>query len=65
MLVLVLCNIFINVLKAVIGGYVLFRRDRLARQGGGFALSVREQLKCIELHLERTDEQVDTLLLRI
>jgi len=32
-------------------GYVLFRKDRLARQGGGVALCVRKQLECIELYL--------------
>lgn len=29
--------------KAVMDGYVLFRTDRLLRQGGGVALYVREQ----------------------
>lgn len=35
----------------VMDGYVLFRKDRLARQGGGVALCVRKQLECIELYL--------------
>lgn len=46
-------------------GYVFFRKDRLARQNGIIALYVREQLECIELHLERNDEQMESLLLRI
>lgn len=65
MLVPILFNIFINVLKAVMDGYVFFRKDRLARQNGIIALYVREQLECIELHLERNDEQMESLLLRI
>jgi len=34
--------------SAVIDGYVLFRKDRTTRLGGGVALYVREQLECIE-----------------
>lgn len=34
--------------NVVMDGYVLFRKDRPARCGGGVALYVREQLQCIE-----------------
>ncbi|MFV8201551.1 hypothetical protein ACNQ1D_26440, partial [Enterobacter cloacae complex sp.6700005] len=46
-------------------GYVLFRKDRLARWGGGVALYVREQLECIELHLGESDVAVESLWVRI
>lgn len=46
-------------------GYVLFRKDRLARQGGGAALYVREQLECTELHLGGNDEEVKSLWISI
>ena len=41
--------------------YVLFMKDRLARQGGGIALHLREQLECIELHLGKSDVPVESL----
>lgn len=44
---------------------MLFRKDRLARQGGGVALYVREQLECIELHLREGDVPVESLWVRI
>ena len=37
--------------NAVADGYIIFRKDRPTRQGGGVALYVREQLECIELCL--------------
>jgi len=37
--------------NAVIDGYLLFRKDRPARRGGGVALCVREQLQHIKLCL--------------
>ena len=46
-------------------GYVLFRKDRLARRGGGVALCVREQLECIKLHLGEGDVLLKTLGMRI
>ena len=37
----------------------------VARRGGGVALYVREQLKCIELHIGVNDEKVEGLWVRI
>ena len=51
--------------NVVMEGYVLFRKDRLARRGGGVALYVREQLECIELHLGEGDVAVESLWVRI
>jgi len=45
-------------------GYTLLRKDRPTRQGGGFALYVREQLECIELCLGAEEEQVESLWVR-
>jgi len=42
--------------NAVIDGYVPFRKVRPARQGGGVALQVKEQLECIELCLGANEE---------
>jgi len=42
--------------NVVIDGYVIFRKDRPARRGGGVALYVREQLECIELCLGVDEE---------
>lgn len=42
--------------NVIMDGYVSFRKDRSGKQGGGVALYVREQLECIELHLEVNDE---------
>ncbi|GAB0209016.1 hypothetical protein GRJ2_003367300 [Grus japonensis] len=47
--------------NAVMDGYVLFRKDRPARRGGGVALYVREQLECIEIHIGVDEEQVESL----
>lgn len=43
--------------SAAMEGYVLFRKDRPARRGGGVALDIVEQLECIELCL-RVDEEL-------
>ncbi|GAB0202653.1 hypothetical protein GRJ2_002730900 [Grus japonensis] len=51
--------------NAVMEGYVLFRKDRPARRGGGVALYVREQLECIELCLGVDEERVKSLWVRI
>ncbi|GAB0206453.1 hypothetical protein GRJ2_003110900 [Grus japonensis] len=51
--------------NAVMDGYVLFRKDRPARRGGGVALYVREQLECIELRLGVDEERVESLWVRI
>lgn len=44
---------------------MFFRKDQLARRGGGVALYVREQLECIELHLGESDVEVESLWVRI
>jgi len=44
--------------NAAIDGYVLFRKDRPAKRGGGVVLYVREQLECIELCLGVHEERV-------
>ncbi|GAB0203090.1 hypothetical protein GRJ2_002774600 [Grus japonensis] len=49
---------------AVMDGYVLFRKDRPARRGGGAALYVRE-LECIELCIGMDEERVESLQVRI
>ena len=45
--------------------YWLFRKDRLGRQGGGVALYMGEQEKCMELCLGMDDEPADSLWVRI
>ena len=47
--------------NVVMGGYVLLRKDRPARQGGGVALYVREQLERIEYCPEVDEERVESL----
>ncbi|GAB0208991.1 hypothetical protein GRJ2_003364800 [Grus japonensis] len=49
--------------NAVMDGYILFRKDRPARQGGGVVLYVREQLECIELRLGV--DEVESLWVRM
>ncbi|GAB0209089.1 hypothetical protein GRJ2_003374600 [Grus japonensis] len=51
--------------NAVMDGYVLFRKDRPARRGGGVALYVREQLECIELRVGVDEERVESLWVRM
>ena len=34
-------------------GYVMFRRDRIGRRGGGFILYVKESIQAYEIKLER------------
>jgi len=46
-------------------GYILCRKDRPTRRGGGAALYVREQLEYIELCLGADEEQVGSLQVRI
>jgi len=48
----------------VIDVYILFRKDRLARQGGRVALYVREQLECTKLCLGVDEEQGKSLWVR-
>ena len=49
--------------NVAMGGYVLLRKDRPARQGGGVALYVREQLERIEYcpGVDGDAEQVESL----
>ncbi|GAB0205877.1 mitochondrial enolase superfamily member 1 [Grus japonensis] len=54
-----------HVWNPVMDGYVLFRKDRPARQGRGVALRVREQLEGIKLCLEVDEERVKSLRVRI
>ena len=42
--------------NAVMEGYVLHRKDRLGKRGGGVALYVKEQLECTQLHLRERKE---------
>ncbi|GAB0207210.1 hypothetical protein GRJ2_003186600 [Grus japonensis] len=51
--------------NAVMDGYILFRKDRPARRGGGVALYVREQLKCIKFCLGVDEERVESLWVRM
>jgi len=51
--------------NAVIDGYILFRKDRPARQDGGVALCVREQLECVELCPGVDEERVKCLRVTI
>lgn len=57
-------------IKFLIDGCILFRKDRPARRGDGAALRAREQLECIELCLvvvvmAWSEEHVENLLIRI
>lgn len=42
--------------NAVLDSYVIFRRDKQARQGSESGLYVRERLEYIELHLGMNNE---------
>lgn len=42
-------------------GYKIFRKDRQGRGGGGVALYVNEQLKCMELYLGMHEEVTERL----
>jgi len=48
----------------VTDSYVLFRKERPARRGGGVGLYMREQLECIELCLGADEERVESLWVR-
>ena len=48
-----------------IAGYWLFRRDRQGRKGGGFALYVKDRVDCEELILRNSQEQAESLWVRI
>ena len=48
-----------------IEGYWLFRRDRQGRKGGGVALYVKDRVDCEELILRNSQEQVESLWVRI
>ncbi|KAJ7398094.1 mitochondrial fission process protein 1 [Pitangus sulphuratus] len=49
--------------SAAVDGYILFRRDRQGRRGGGVALYLRESLDSVEL--EVSDNMVECLWVRI
>ena len=51
--------------NAVMEGYVVFRKDRLGKGGGGAALSVRDQLEYNGLYLGEVEECVESLWVRI
>ena len=44
---------------------VMFFLRKIGQQDSGVALYVREQLKCIELHIGVNDEKVESLWVRI
>jgi len=46
-------------------GYWLVRRDRQGRKGGGVALYVKERIDCKELLLRNSQEQVESLWVKI
>ena len=50
--------------NAVIDGYMLDRKDRPTRRGGGVALYTREQLECTESCLAVDEDQVEGLRVR-
>jgi len=49
----------------VTDGYILFRKDRSERRGGGIALYMREKLECIKFFLGVDEERVKSLWIRI
>ena len=51
--------------SAAIDGYRLFRRDRQGRRGGGVALYIKKWIDCEELSLKNSQEQVESLWVRI
>lgn len=51
--------------KAIMDVYVLLRKDRPERQGGGGALYVTEQVKCIKLCLGVDEEWIENLWVKI
>ena len=51
--------------SVAIDGYRLFRRDRQGRRGKGFGLYFRKRIKCEELSLKNSHEQVESLWVRI
>ena len=46
-------NTDITVVELGLTGYVMFRRDRMGRRGGGDILYVKESIQAYELKLER------------
>ena len=52
-------------LNAAIDSYILFQKDWPARQGGGVAFYVKEQLEYIELCLGVYEEWVESFWVRI
>jgi len=51
--------------SVAIDGYRLFRRDRRGRRGGGVILYVKKWIECEELSLKNSQEQVESLWVRI
>ena len=43
-------------------GYVMFRRDRIGRRGGGVILYVKESIQAYEIKLEREADYNDCLV---
>jgi len=48
-----------------IDGYMLFRRDRWGKRGGGVALYIKKLIQCEELSLKNSHKQVESLWVRI
>ena len=46
-------NIYITYAELGLTGYVMFRKDRIGRRGGGFILYVKESIQAYEIKLQR------------
>ena len=51
--------------SAPVEGYMLFRKDRVGRRGGGVELYTKERLECMELYLRTGDKAIESLRVRI
>ena len=46
-------------------GYIMFRRDRIGRRGGGVILYVKESIQAYEIKLEREADYEEAVLCKI
>ena len=54
-------NIDITDAELGLRGYIMFRRDRIGRRGGGVILYVKESIQAYELKLERKADYDETV----
>ena len=58
-------NIDITDAELGLTGYVMFRRDRIGRRGGGVILYVKESIQAYEIKLEREADRDEAVLCKI